>query len=61
MTRVDINDNNQSSNIVPTHVSLQHEVPKNDGWQEIINQPVSHHRGWPTMSLPLPPPVNPNV
>jgi hypothetical protein len=46
---------------VPPHVSLQLEVPTNDGWQEIINQLVSHHRGWHTMSLPLPPPVNPNV
>jgi hypothetical protein len=47
--------------LVPPHVSLQPEVPANDGWQEIVHQPVSHHRGWPTMSLPLPPPVNPNV
>ena len=22
---------------------------------------VSHHHGWPNMSLPLPPPINPNV
>jgi hypothetical protein len=42
-------------------VSLWPEVPVNDGWQEIINQPVSHHRGWHTMSLPLPPTINPNV
>jgi hypothetical protein len=46
---------------VPPHVSLQMVVPANDGCQEIDNLPVSHHRGWPTMSLPLPPPVNPNV
>jgi hypothetical protein len=47
--------------LIPPHVSLQPEVPTNDGWQEIVHQPVSHHHGWPTMSLPLPPPVNPNV
>jgi hypothetical protein len=47
--------------LVPPHVSLQPEVPANDGWQEIVNPTVSHHRGWPNMSLPLPPPVNPNV
>ena len=39
---------------------LHPEVPSNDGWQEIINQFVSHQRGWPTMSLHLPPPINPN-
>jgi hypothetical protein len=42
-------------------VSLQPEVPKNYGWKEIVNQPVSHHHGWHTMSFPLPPPINPNV
>jgi hypothetical protein len=42
-------------------VSLQPEVPANDGWQEIVNPVFSHHRGWPNISLPLPPPVNPNV
>jgi hypothetical protein len=47
--------------LVPPHVSLQLEFPANDGWQEIVNQSVSHHHGWPTMSLPLPPHVNPNV
>jgi hypothetical protein len=47
--------------LVPPHVSLQPKIPANDGCQEIINLSVSHHRGWPTMSLPLPPPVNPNV
>jgi hypothetical protein len=52
---------NIPSIIIPPHVSLQPEVPANDGWQEIVNQPVSHHRGWPTMSFPFPPPVNPNV
>jgi hypothetical protein len=36
--------------------------PTNDDWQEIVNQPASHRRGWPTISLPLlppPPPINP--
>jgi hypothetical protein len=47
--------------LVPPRVSLQLEVSTNDGWQEIVNMYVSHHRGWPTMSLPLPPPINPNV
>jgi hypothetical protein len=42
-------------------VSLQPKVPANDGWKEIVHQPVSHHRGWPTMSFHLPPPINPNV
>jgi hypothetical protein len=37
------------------------EVPANDGWQEIVHQHVSHNRGWPIVSLPLPPPINPNV
>jgi hypothetical protein len=46
---------------VPPHVSLQPEVPTNDGWQEIVNLTISHHRGWPNLSLPPPPPVNPNV
>jgi hypothetical protein len=46
--------------LVPPHVSLQPKSP-NDGWKEIVNPPVSHHRGWPTMSFPFPPPVNPNV
>jgi hypothetical protein len=39
---------------------MQPEVPANDGWQEIVHHPISHHRGSPTVSLPLPPPVNPN-
>jgi hypothetical protein len=47
--------------LVPPHVSLQPEVPTNDGWKEIVNLTISHHRGWPNMSFPLPPPVNPNV
>ena len=42
-------------------MSLQPEVPANDGWKEIVNPTVSHRRGWPNMPLPLPPPVNPNV
>jgi hypothetical protein len=48
---------------VPLHVSMQPELPTNDGWQEIVHQPTAHHHGWPTMSLPLlPPPLpkNPN-
>jgi hypothetical protein len=47
--------------LVPPHVSMQPEVPANDGWQEIVHHPVSHHLGWPTVSLPLPPSVNPNA
>ena len=41
---------------VPPHVSLQPEVPKNDGWHEIVHPLVSHHHGWPNLSLPPPPP-----
>jgi hypothetical protein len=41
---------------VPPHVSLQPEVPENDGWQEIVHPTVSQHRGWPNLSLPPPPP-----
>jgi hypothetical protein len=37
---------------VPPHVSLQSEVPENDGSQEIIHTTVSQHRGWPNLSLP---------
>jgi hypothetical protein len=43
---------------VPPHVSLQPEVPKNDGWQEIVQPKVSQHCGWPNLSLPAPPPIN---
>ena len=31
--------------LVPPHVSLQPEVPKNDGWKEIVHPIVSQHRG----------------
>jgi hypothetical protein len=41
---------------VPPHVSLQLEVPVNEGWEDIFNQPLFHHHGWPTISLPFPPP-----
>jgi hypothetical protein len=41
---------------VPAHVSLQPEVPINDGWQDIVHSPVVHHDGWPTVSFPFPPP-----
>lgn len=47
--------------LVPPHMSLQREVPTNDGWQEIVNPSVSDHRDWSTMSLHFPPLVNPNV
>jgi len=30
---------------VPPNVSLQHEVPENDRWQDIVHPTVSHHRG----------------
>jgi hypothetical protein len=42
------------------HVSLQPEVPINDGWQGIFHSPIVHHDGWPTvlLSLPPPPPLN---
>jgi hypothetical protein len=47
---------NLSNVHVPPHVSLQPEVPINDGWQDIVHQPVVHHHGWPTVSFPFPPP-----
>jgi len=40
---------------------MQPEVPASDGWKEIVHQPISHHRGWPTVSLPLKPLINPKV
>jgi hypothetical protein len=43
---------------VPPHVSLQPEVPENDGWKDIFHPTVSQHHGWPNLSLPTPPPVN---
>jgi hypothetical protein len=43
---------------VPPHVSLQPEVPENNGWQEIVHPAVSQHRGWPNLSLPAPLPIN---
>jgi hypothetical protein len=47
---------------VPPHVSLQPEVPNNNGWQEIVHPTVSQHRGWTDLSLPTPPSlVKPNV
>jgi hypothetical protein len=46
---------------MPPHLSLQPEVPTNDGWEEIVNSTVSHHRGWPNLSLPHPPRINPNA
>jgi len=46
---------------VPPHVSLQPEVPANNGWKEIVNLIVSRHHGWPNFSLPPPPHVNSNV
>ena len=39
---------------VHAYVCLQPEVPINDGWQEIVQQPIIHHHGWPIVSLPLP-------
>jgi hypothetical protein len=47
--------------LVPPHISLQPEVPENDGWQEIVHPIVSQHRGWPNLSLPSPLPINPIV
>ena len=54
---------NLSGIYVPLHVSMQPEPPTNDGWKQIVHQPVSHHNGWPTISFPFPPPplqINPN-
>jgi hypothetical protein len=46
---------------VSPHVSLQPEVPANDGCKEIVNLVVSYHRGYPNLSLPPPPHVNTNI
>jgi hypothetical protein len=43
---------------VPPHVSLQLEVPENDGSQEIVHLTISQHCGWPNCSLPAPPLIN---
>jgi hypothetical protein len=43
---------------VAPQVSLQLEVPENDGWKEIVHPTISQHRGWPNLSLPAPPPNN---
>jgi hypothetical protein len=52
---------NVPSILVLPHVSLQPEVLDNDGWKEIVDPTISHHRGWPNFPLPPPPPpVNPN-
>jgi hypothetical protein len=44
---------------VPPHVSLQPEVLKNDGWQEIVHVEVSQHHGWKNLTFPAPSPFNP--
>ena len=46
---------------MPPHISLQPEVPENDGWQEIVHPTISQHRGWPNLSVPAPLPINPIV
>jgi len=43
---------------VPPHVSLQLEVPKNDGWQEIFHLTVSKHHVWPNLYLSAPSSIN---
>jgi hypothetical protein len=42
--------------LVQPHVSLPHEIPTNDGWNNVVNPPQVQAHGWPTMSFPLPPP-----
>lgn len=37
-------------------MSLQPEVPINDGRNEVFHDPQPHHHGWPTIYIPLPPP-----
>ena len=41
---------------IPPYVSLQPEVPENDGWQDIVHPTVFQHLGCPNLSLPAPPP-----
>jgi hypothetical protein len=40
---------------------MQPEVLGNYGWQEIVHLTVSQHCGWPNLSFPAPPPINPIV
>jgi hypothetical protein len=47
--------------LVPPHVSLQPEVPDNDGWKVIVNPTISQHRGWPNLYFPTLLPINPIV
>jgi hypothetical protein len=44
--------------LIPPHVSLQPEIPKNNGWQEIVHSIVSQHRGWNNLYLLAPMPIN---
>jgi hypothetical protein len=37
-------------------MSLQPDIPVNDGWNEIIHDTQPHHHGWSTVFFPLPPP-----
>jgi hypothetical protein len=49
---------------ISPHVYMQPKPPTNDGWQENLHQPISHHHGWPIVLLSLPPPpspINPNA
>ena len=43
---------------VPPHVSLQLEVPENDGWKEIVHPTFFQHHGWPNLYFPTPLPNN---
>jgi len=38
---------------------MQPKLPTNDGWKEIVHQPIVHHHGFPIASLSLPPPPLP--
>ena len=42
---------------VEPHVFMQLEIPVNDGWNELVYDPQPHNHVWPTISLPLPPPL----
>jgi len=45
-----------SSIPIPPHVSLQQQIPVNNGQNDVVNPPQIHVNGCSTMSFPLPPP-----
>jgi hypothetical protein len=42
--------------LVQPHMYMQPEPSANDGWNEVVHNPLPYFNGRPTVSLPLPPP-----